>query len=303
MWDIIIIGAGPAGMTAGIYAARKQLKTLILTKQIGGQMIWSSDIENYTGFSLVTGADLTEKFHAHLETLKENLELRQNIEITKIHKLITGFEMVDNQQNKYQSRAVIIASGKNPKHLGIPGEKEFLGKGVAVCATCDAPLYKHKNVAVVGGGNSAMDALFALSKVANKIYNVNTNNELTGDELLKRQIESSPNITFYNQAKAVSIEGEKTVNGLKIQDKHNVELMLPVSGVFIEIGYEPSSDFAEIVNRNSKGEILVDGNLQTSVPGIFAAGDVNDAWGEQIVIAAGEGAKAAIAAAWYLQTR
>lgn len=303
MYDCIIIGAGPAGMTAGIYTARKQLQTLILAKQVGGQMVWSSDIENYTGFSLITGADLTENFKKHLDTLKDNLELQEGVEVVSITRLITGFEVVDSLGKKYQSRSVIVASGKEPRHLGIPGEQEFYGKGVSVCATCDAPLYKNKDVAVIGGGNSAMDALQALSKIAKRVYSVNINEKLAGDDLLKKRVESLPNITFYPKAKTLEILGGKFVESLKIQDQNHREVILPVSGVFAEIGFAPSVHFAEIVNTNDHQEVMVDGNLQTSVPGIFAAGDCNDAWGEQIIIAAGEGAKAAMAAADFLNSR
>lgn len=300
MNDVIIIGAGPAGMTAGIYTARKQLKTLILAKQVGGQMIWSSDIENYTGYSMVTGSDLTQKFHEHLDNLKENLELQEGVEVTRINKGITGFEVVDANGKKYYSKTVIIATGKDPRHLGIPGEKEFYGKGVAVCATCDAPLYKNKDVAVVGGGNSALDALMALSKVARTVYSINVNEKLTGDELVKKRVESTPNITFFSNAKTVKIEGEKNVSGLTIQTSSGETRTLPVNGIFVEIGYTPASTFLENINLNSKGEVMVDSNMQTSMPGVFAAGDINDAWGEQIIIAAGEGAKAAIAVSNFL---
>jgi alkyl hydroperoxide reductase subunit F len=304
MYDVIIIGGGPAGMTAAIYTARKKLKTLLLAKQMGGQMVWSSDVENYTGYSMVTGADLTIKFKEHLEHVKEDLEIQEGIEVTNIERNITTFEIGTKNEQTFYAKAVIIASGKEPRHLGIPGEDKFYGRGVAVCATCDAPLYKNKDVVVVGGGNSAMDALLALSKVARKIYSVNVNEHLMGDEVLKRKVESSPNITFYNSAKAMGVKGEKGVTGLEIQKGDGTVETLSVSGIFVEIGYMASNSFDRLTDKNEKGEVKVDANLQTSVPGLFAAGDINDAWGEQIIIAAGEGAKAAIAAANYLnQTR
>jgi alkyl hydroperoxide reductase subunit F len=300
MYDVIIIGAGPAGMTAGIYTARKKLKTLILAKEVGGQMVWSSDVENYTGFSMISGGDLTNKFREHLDTIKEDLELKDGFEVTNIEKNITSFEVETKQGQNFFAKTIIIASGKSPRHLGIPGEEKFFGRGVAVCATCDAPLYKNKDVAVVGGGNSAMDALLALSKVARRVYSVNMNDGLFGDEVLKNKITTSSNITFYSNAKTLEIIGEQFVSGIKIQKLGEESLVLPVNGVFVEIGYVPSNDFDNLTHKNDKGEITVDGNLQTSVPGIFAAGDINDAWGEQIIIAAGEGAKAAIAASDYL---
>jgi alkyl hydroperoxide reductase subunit F len=140
MYDVIIIGGGPAGMTAAIYTARKKLKTLLITKQIGGQMVWSSDVENYTGFSMTTGADLTLKFREHVESIPEDLELKEGIEVSSLEKNVVSFQVHTSDGQSYFSKTIIIASGKNPRHLGVPGEKEFFGKGVAVCATCDAPL-------------------------------------------------------------------------------------------------------------------------------------------------------------------
>lgn len=300
MYDVIIIGGGPAGMTAAIYTARKKLKTLLLTKQLGGQMVWSSDVENYTGFSMISGADLTLQFHEHLNHITEDLEVKEGVTVQSIERNVTLFQVIDFAGQEYFTRSVIIASGKEPRHLGIPGEDKFFGRGVAVCATCDAPLYKNKDVVVVGGGNSAMDALLALSKVARRIYSVNVNDRLVGDEVLRGKIESSPNIAFYNNAKVLEVVGEDRVAGLRVLKSDRTEEVLAVSGVFVEIGYEPSLGFDRLTDKNEKGEIKVDQNLQTSVPGIFAAGDINDAWGEQIIIAAGEGAKAAMAVSNYL---
>lgn len=300
MYDVIIIGAGPAGMTAAIYTARKKLNTLVLAKEAGGQMVWSSDVENYTGFSMITGADLTLKFEEHLSTLKEDLEVKLGVEVVSIEKNITSFEVGDKQGNQYFGKTVIIASGKNPRHLNIPGETEFFGHGVATCATCDAPLYKGKDVAVVGGGNSALDAVLALSKVAKTVAVVNINQTLSGETIVKEKVEHSGNVKIYNNTKALAILGDKSVTGLEIQQFGKDKETLPVTGVFVEIGYEPSIAFDQLTKKNEKNEIVVDGNLQTSVPGIFAAGDINDAWGEQIIIAAGEGAKAAMAVSDYL---
>lgn len=287
-------------MTAAIYTARKKLKTLLLTKELGGQMVWSSDVENYSGFSMLSGADLTIKFEEHLKSITEGLEVKEGLEVVKIDKNITSFVVEDKTGQEFFSRALILAMGKKPRHLGIPGEEKFFGKGVAVCATCDAPLYKNKDVAVVGGGNSAMDALLALSKVAKRIYSINLNDQLVGDSVLKQKIEFSGNITFYNNSKAKAVLGEDFVTGLTVEKKDLTEEILLVQGVFVEIGYEPANGFDLLTLKNEKSEIKVDGNLQTNVPGIFAAGDCNDAWGEQIIIAAGEGAKAAMAAANYL---
>ncbi len=300
MYDTIIIGAGPAGMTSAIYMARKKFKTLVLAKSVGGQMVWSSDVENYTGFSMVTGADLTLKFEAHMESLKEDLELKLDTEVISIEKNITSFAVTDKRGEIYYAKSIIIAAGKDPRHLGIPGEKELYGKGVAVCATCDAPLYKGKTVAVVGGGNSAMDAIVGLAKVAKQVYAIHMNNDFDGEAVVRDKIMNLSNVKVYTQTKAVKIEGDKQVTGIGIEQFGKAQEVLPVSGVFVEIGYEPNISFADIVEKNDHNEIKVDGDLQSSVPGIFAAGDINDAWGDQIIIAAGEGAKAAMAVSDYL---
>lgn len=300
MYDTIIIGAGPAGMTAAIYTARRKLKTLVLSKSIGGQMVWSADVENYTGFSMITGADLTLKFQEHMAALKDDIEVKLDTEVISLEQNITSMAVTDKAGNVYYGKTVIIASGKEPRHLGIPGEKELFGKGVAVCATCDAPLYKNKDVAVVGAGNSAMDAICALSKVANQVHVINLNDDFTGETVVKDRILNLPNVKVHNQTRITEITGKTQVTGIKILPFGKKVETIKLSGVFVEIGYEPSIGFADIVERNEYNEIKVDGNLQTSVPGIFAAGDINDAWGEQIVIAAGEGAKAAMAVSNYL---
>lgn len=300
MYDLIIIGAGPAGMTAGIYAARKNLKTLVLTREIGGQMAWSSDIENYSGFEFVTGHELTQKFKEHLLSIPENLELKEGVEVVNLEKNITTFVITDKQGKLYYSKTIIIATGRKPRKLNIPGEDKFFGHGVATCATCDAPFYKDKTVAVIGGGESAMDALLALSKTSKKLYSINLNPELSGDLVLKSKVEALPQITYFKQAKAIEVLGNKKVTGLKLQKKDGSFETINLDGVFIEVGFEPENDFENLTQKNHQSAIKVGKNLETNVPGLFAAGDVNDAWGEQIVIAAGEGSKAALAVNDYL---
>lgn len=302
MYDVIIIGAGPAGMTAAIYTARKKLKTLILAKAIGGQMVWSADVENYTGFTMISGADLTLRFQEHMASLKEDLEAKLDTEVVQIEKNITSFVVTDKAGNVYYAKSIIVASGKDPRHIGVSGELELFGKGVAVCATCDGPLYKGKDVAVVGGGNSAMDAICALAKFARTVYVINIADDFVGEGIVKDKIMSCANTKVYHSAKVVAIEGiqEGHVTGIRFLQIGKPEQVVSVSGVFTEIGYEPSIAFADILEKNEKNEIKVDKDLQTSVAGIFCAGDVNDAWGEQIIIAAGEGAKAALAVGNYL---
>lgn len=300
MYDVIIIGAGPAGMTAAIYTARKRLNTLVLAKEAGGQMVWSNDVENYSGFSMITGAELTSKFQEHLASLKENLEVKLGTEVIALEKNITSFSVEDKAGNQYFGKTVIIATGKKPKRLGIPGEKELFGHGVATCATCDAPLYKGKTVAVVGGGNSALDAIVALAKVAVQVYVINLSQFIHGEEIVRQKVEHLTNVKVFNNTKATEILGDKAVTGIEIYPFGKEKEVLKLDGVFVEIGYEASDPFDQLTAKNERGEIKVDGNLMTSVPGLFAAGDINDAWGEQIIIAAGEGAKAAMAVSDHL---
>ncbi len=301
-FDTIIIGGGPAGITAAIYAVRKNLKVLIVTKDIGGQAALSGDIENYPGFSMITGSDLAQKFRGELINFENNgIWLKEGVEVTNVDGADPDFLVKTSGGEVYHGKTVIIASGRIPKMLGISGEKEFLGKGVATCSTCDAPFYKDKDVAVVGGGNSALDAAFSLMKVARSVSVVNITESLRGDEILLKNVTSAANVKVLNNYEALAILGEKAVGGLKIKNKLTAEeQVLAVSGVFVEIGWTPSTSFEKLTNKNKQGEIEVDEYGTTSVPGIYAAGDVNDLWGEQIVIAAGEGAKVALRVAEHI---
>lgn len=300
MYDLIIIGAGPAGLTAAIYAARKRLKTIVISKDIGGQAATSSDIENYLGFSIITGPELADHFRKHLESFKE-LTIEEGVEVKSItnHKL--GCFDVETTAGWFHAKTIIIASGKKPRSLGIKGEKEFFGKGVSTCSTCDAALFKDKVVAVVGGGNSAMDAALNLTKFAKLVYCVNLTSSLGGDEVLKQSILNNSKVEIINNSQTLEILGEKFVTGLAIQDKNTLaKRTLQISGVFIEIGYQSNVEFDNLTTKDKSNQIIVDKDLKTSVPGIYSAGDVNDMWGEQIIIAAGEGAKAAMRVAEYL---
>lgn len=302
IFDTIIIGAGPAGITAAIYAVRKNLKVLVLTKDIGGQAALSGDIENYPGFTMVSGADIAKKFREELVVFEDKgLWLKEGVEVIGLVGADPNFEVKTSDEKEYHSKTVVIASGRIPKMLGIPGEKEFLGKGVATCATCDAPFYKDKDVAVVGGGNSALDAAFSLIKVARSVTVINITDALRGDEILLKNVTSSSIVKVLNNHEALEILGDQAVGGIKIKDKNTgEEKVLPVSGVFIEIGWTPSTAFDKLTNKNDSGEIEVDEYGATSVPGIYACGDVNDQWGEQIVIAAGEGSKTALRVAEHI---
>lgn len=304
IFDTIIIGGGPAGITAAIYAVRKNLQVLLLTKTIGGQTALSSDIENYPGFSLISGADLARKFREELMNFENNgLWIKEGVEVIELTGAEPDFVAKTSDEGIYHGKAVIIASGRIPKMLGVKGEKELLGKGVATCATCDAPFYRGKDVAVVGGGNSALDAAFSLEKVARFVTIINNTDSLGGDGILLKNVTSSPKVKVLNNHQVLEILGEVAVGGLRIKDDRGMEDTLLVSGVFIEIGWRPSTSFDKLTAKNDKGEIGVNEYGATSIPGIYAAGDVNSLGGEQIIIAAGEGAKTALAVAKYLSNR
>ncbi|MEM2908326.1 MAG: FAD-dependent oxidoreductase [Candidatus Hadarchaeales archaeon] len=297
MYELIIIGAGPAGITASIYAARKRVNFLVFTKDIGGQAALSSDIENYTGYQYITGRELAERFEQHMREFQ--IEVRYE-EVTGITRVEDGFE-VKTDKGTYRCMALIIATGARPKMLNVPGEREFKNRGVTYCATCDAPLFAGKDVAVVGGGNSGLDATLQLMRIANRIYLIELGPELRGDEVMYEKVKRSEKVTILTNTKVLEILGDKFVTGIVIERKGNREV-LKVQGVFIEIGYIPNSDLAAgIVKLNEKGEIVIDDRCRTSVEGIFACGDVSSVVQKQIIVAAGEGAKAALGAYEYLQ--
>ncbi len=301
IFDTIIIGAGPAGLTAAIYAVRKNLKVLVLTKNIGGQAALSGDIENYLGFSVISGSELAGKFREEIKRYEgDRLIVKEGVEVKSFDGEESNFT-VTTDQGDFKGKTIIIASGRIPRMLGIQGEKEFLGKGVAVCATCDAPLYKDKDVAVVGGGNSALDAAFALMKIARFVTIINNAEKVQGDEILINNVTHSPNVKIYNKSEALEIIGEGNVAGIKIKDGlTGQDQMINVSGVFVEIGWKPSIDFDTKTKKTDKGEIVVDEFGKTSIDGVWAAGDVNSLWGEQIIISAGEGAKVALVVAEHI---
>ena len=306
IYDLIIIGAGPAGMTAGVYAARKKLKTLVISKDIGGQASWSSDIENYLGFSMITGPDLVKKFEDHLEEFKDDVELRVSISgINKISKKGKNFIVETGDSKKEEAKAVIIAGGKVPRELGVKGEKEFLNKGVTYCAWCDGPLFKGKDVAIIGGGNAALDAALNVSKLVKQIYIINITKELTGDPVMIDKVMDLSHVRIMNNTEVLEIEGNKLVESIRIKSRDGgLEKDLHVSGVFIEVGSLPVTEYLKnFVKLNKNGEIIIDELNSTSVSGVFAAGDITEVVEKQIITAAGEGAKAAIQASIYLSKK
>jgi NADH-dependent peroxiredoxin subunit F len=299
MHDLIIIGAGPAGITASVYAARKKMDFLVISKDIGGQAAWSGDIENYTGYQFITGPELAAKFEEHMR--QYDIAVREDEPVIELKKE-GGLVSVSTGKGAYFAKSVIIASGKKTKELNVPGEKEFKNRGLTYCATCDAPLFSGKVVAVIGGGNSGLDAAIQLTKIAKRVFLINNSGELGGDAVMREALLKSEAVTVLNNTYVSAVSGEKFVTAIKIKNKGNPgkEEILSVGGIFVEIGLTPNSEFAMNVDKNESGEIRINCRNETNIPGIFAAGDVTDVPEKQIIIAAGEGSKACLSAFRYI---
>ncbi len=301
MFDIIIVGQGPAGFTAGIYAGRRKMKTLIIGDKLGGQLAMASEIENYPGFKSIQGFELILKMKEQVENI--GIEIK-NEEVKQIFKKEEYFEII-TEKNKYNTKTIILAIGLAPRRLAIQGEERLVGKGVSYCANCDAPLYKDKTVAVVGGGNSALDAAELLSKIAKKVYLIHRRQEFKAFEALIDEVKSKNNIEMVLNSVVDEIIGEKKVEKIKIKNIVNKEeKIIDIDGIFIEIGRIAHTDIiADLVKLDEKKQIIVDEKCQTNVEGIFAAGDVTQVPFKQITIACGQGTIAALAAYQYLQMK
>lgn len=301
MFDSIIIGGGPAGLTAAIYLARKKMNIMLLSSEFGGQTAKAAGIENYPGFSKISGTELIEKMVAQINTLEVQ---NKNEEVKSIQKDEEGFKILTDSQT-YKTKTVLICSGKTHRKLNVPGEEKFAGKGVSYCATCDGPLFRDKNVAVIGGGNSALDAALELAKYAKMVYLLSLSPILQCDAIMKERFEKSEKSKIIYQAETSEVYGGNLVQGLKYKDIPSGKIIdLPCEGIFVEIGWSPSSAIAkDLVKINKMREIEVDKAGATTCSGIFAAGDVTDTPFKQIVIAVGGGATAALSAWKYLITK
>lgn len=302
--DLIIIGGGPAAFSAAIYSARKKINFKILAQKIGGeQLLYTGKIENYPGIkSVSSGIELIQKFQEHAKNY--NIDIKEGQEVVKIEKSENNFLVKTKRGKEYETKAIIIASGKKPRQLGVPGEKEFEGKGVSYCSVCDAPLFQDKVVAVVGGGNAGLDSAVDLTKYAKKIYVLEFGPRFIGDPATQEKLKKTGKVEFIVMAQSKEIKGDRFVTGLVYEDRNTKEEKeLEVQGVFVNIGSVTSVDFVKgFLELNSANEIITNHKTcQTSVEGIFAAGDVTDVQWKQIVIAVGEGARAALSAYQYLQ--
>jgi alkyl hydroperoxide reductase subunit F len=300
VYDIIVIGGGPAAMTSAVYAMRKGMKTALIAKNIGGQVAETVGIENYLGFNYIEGSQLVTKFSEQVTQFEIAFARNQLVEKVSLGK---DAKIVHLQNGKkYRTRSVIVATGASWKHLGIPGEKELTGKGVAFCATCDAPFFQNKKVTVVGGGNSGVEAAIDLAKVAKSVMLVEYATELKADEILQNKLAEFSNVEIKTNHTITKIIGKDEVEKIVVLNrKTKCESTREMDGVFIQIGLTPNSKLVEdIVALGNFNEILIDCECKTNVPGIFAAGDVTSVPYKQIIIAGGEGAKAALSAYNYV---
>lgn len=322
LYDVIIIGGGPAGCAAAVYTARKKLKTILLTDSFGGQSIVSDDIQNWIGEPHISGFDLAKKLEEHVRAFPE-VEIKAPEKVTEIKAVnclsshqnsgvevsaekICDFEVKTDQGNTYRGKTIILGAGARRKKLNIPGEGRLNGKGVAYCSTCDAPIFAGKKVVVVGGGNSGLESVVDLFPYAEKIYLLEYGDALKGDPVTQEEIKKNPKAEIILGAESKEILGDKFVSGIKYLDRQtNQEKILEVEGVFVEIGSIPNSEIVkELVNIDKYGQVVIDSkHSSTSHPGVFAAGDITDDPYKQNNISAGDAVKAALAAYNYLLKR
>lgn len=299
MLDLVIIGGGPAGLTAGIYAQRLGLKTALVERElVGGQIAVSDVIENYPGFPPISGGELMEKFEAQARGFGLDIRYLDVLALSEDGKN----KKLKTSEGELSTKAVIIATGAKPKRLGVKGEKEFIGKGVSYCATCDGPFFKSQKVMVVGGGDTALKEALYLSKIASSVCLVHRRDAFRGEKAHQERVASTQNISFYKSHALKEIKGEGVVKKAVLEDlKTSVVKEVDVDGVFIFVGINPTTDFAD-VDKDQRGFIKTARNLETSVKGIFAAGDCRDTPLLQVATAVGDGALAAYSAASYIES-
>ncbi len=298
-FDVLIIGAGAAGLTSAIYTCRKKLRTGIITVDVGGQTNLTNHIENYPGVDAMPGPDLMKKFQEN--ALNFGAEFVYG-KVVSVHKNNDVFVLKLSNDEVYECRSLILAFGKVARSLGVPGEEKFFGRGVSTCATCDAPLFKNKTAVVIGGGNSALEAVEELAKIAKQVYLVHRRDSFKADEITVDKIKKLSNVEFILNSVAKEIKGDKVVSSIVVEDVNTKQTReVGVNGVFVEIGYVVDTSMVkDLVKVNEANEVVIDAKNNTSCPGIFAAGDVTTVPYKQTVISAGEGAKAALECYRYL---
>jgi len=302
-YDLLILGGGPAAMSAAVYAARKMMKCAMITKDFGGQVRETSEVENWLGFQNINAKDLADSFEEHVKSF--DIPVKLGTAITTITKEKETFLVTTDDAVTYHSHALLLSTGKRHRPLNVPGEKELVGRGLAYCATCDAPFFKKKKVVVAGGGNSAFTTTLDLLKVEAEVTLVNAIKGWQADTSLVERVKRAGTVKLLDNHEIVKIEGTDQVTGVVVKDRQSgTEEHLAANGIFVEIGLLPNSEpVKDLVELNEHGEVVVDCSSRTSVEGLYAAGDVTTVPHKQIVIAAGEGAKAALSAYDYLMAK
>jgi alkyl hydroperoxide reductase subunit F len=299
-YEVLIVGGGPAALSAALYTTRKGLDTALIANKFGGQITYTATIENYLGFQQIGGQDMTTLFRNHMENYQVAEVLGINVE--SVNKEGKGFVIKTEDKKNYKAKSIIYCAGKEYKKLGVPGEEKFIGKSIGFCATCDAPLYSGKSVAVIGGGNSAFTSVRDLLNYAFEIHLIHRRNEFRADEALVKEILNAENVKIHTPMIVDSFLGDDRLTGISIlsvdtKQKEDIE----VDGVFLEIGLTPNTKpVKDLLKLNKWAEVPIKKDQGTEVPGFFAAGDVTDVPEKQISIAVGDGAKAALAAHRYL---
>ena len=296
MYDFVIIGGGPAGVAAGVYAARKKIKSALITDGFGGQSLVSADIQNWIGTKSVSGFDFSKMLEDHLRA-QEGIEIFYPDLVERVDKADGNFQISTREGKILEAKTILVATGSRRRKLNVPGEKEFDGKGVAYCSICDAPIFKNKVTAVVGGGNAGLEAVRDLLAYSPKIYLLQRGQALKGDPLTQEMIAKEAKVTVFLNAITTEIIGDKFVTGLRYKDvKTGEEKELKVDGVFVEIGSVPNTEFlGDLVEKNGWGEIIIDHKTQrASQEGIWAAGDATDVLYKQNNISAGDAVKAVL---------
>jgi alkyl hydroperoxide reductase subunit AhpF len=298
MYQLIIVGGGPGGVAAGVYAARKKIDTLLITEEFGGQSSTSSDIQNWIGERSISGLDLAKKLEEHIKAYGDTVKIAEGERVSAVEKVSGGRYKVSTQDRKvYEAERVLVVSGSRRRKLEVPGAEKYEGKGVVYCSTCDAPIFQGKAVAVIGGGNAGLEAVVDLLSYASKIYLLERSAQLRGDEVARKWVGDSDKVEIIYNAEVQEVLGREFVSGLKYKDGSSGEVReLKLEGVFVEIGAVPNSDIVGgLVKLNERGEIIVDHKTQrTSDAGIWAAGDVCDVFYKQNNISAGDAVKAVL---------
>lgn len=300
-YDFIALGLGPAGMNGALYAKRKGLKTLLVGYDLGGQLNNTSDVDNYLGLGNIDASSMIQKFKEHITALE--VPMLTDVKVTAIQKKDV-FEITLDNGETLKSKTVLYAFGGNPRKLGVPGEEQYASKGVSYCVTCDAPFFKKRHVIVAGGGNSALDATIDLSRIASQVTIVHRS-QIKGDQSTVDQIKKLGNVDIRLETQILEILGDYTMTGVRVFDKKTQqEYILEADGIFIEIGHIPNSHLLEgLVDLTASKEVKVDRFQQTSLEGLYAAGDVTDNPNKQIIIATSEGAVAALSATQFINQK